>query len=234
MPSFNERSQEIEIMDNLNCSGEVVNQTLKEIEFINKVLGGNSVTTNGIKKLLKYHSKKEPISIIDMGCGSGDMLKKIDLLLRKMGFEAYYLLGIDANPFIIEHARKNCEGFENISFETADVLQLDLSKKVPDIITSTLFTHHFNQEQLTRLFKEWKNASMIGVVINDLHRHPFAYFSIKLFTLLFSKSKMVKYDAPLSVLRGFHKDELKILLEKNLPPDYKLKWKWAFRWQLIF
>lgn len=73
----------------------------------------------------------------------------------------------------------------------------------------------------------------LGIVINDLHRHPFAYHSIKILTRLFSKSSMVKYDAPLSVQRAFTKKELVRLMENAGIEHYKIKWKWAFRWQIV-
>jgi hypothetical protein len=44
---------------------------------------------------------------------------------------------------------------------------------------------------------------------------------------------MVKFDAPLSVLRAFSKTELNDILYKAGITEFSLKWKWAFRWQLI-
>jgi hypothetical protein len=73
----------------------------------------------------------------------------------------------------------------------------------------------------------------VGIVVNDLHRHWLAYHAIKILTRLFSKSAMVKYDAPLSVLRGFTRGELADILKKAGIVQYTLKWKWAFRWQII-
>ena len=75
--------------------------------------------------------------------------------------------------------------------------------------------------------------SVLGFFINDLHRHPFAYYSIRILTSLFSKSYLVKNDAPLSVLRGFKKKELSALLDKAGISNYTIQWKWAFRWLVI-
>ena len=79
-----------------------------------------------------------------------------------------------------------------------------------------------------------KNNSTLGFFVNDLHRHPLAYHSIKLITSLFSKSYLVKNDAPLSVARGFKKDELIEILQQSSIIHYQLKWMWAFRWLLIY
>ena len=102
-----------------------------------------------------------------------------------------------------------------------------------DVVLATLFLHHFSDRQLIEIFKSLKKQARIGIVVNDLHRHPLAYYSIKLLTVFFSKSSMVKYDAPLSVLRGFSKKELKAILELAGIKHYSITWKWAFRWQII-
>jgi hypothetical protein len=75
-----------------------------------------------------------------------------------------------------------------------------------------------------------KNNSSVGFFINDLHRQPLAYYFIKLATKLFSKSSLVKNDAPLSVLRGFKKKEWESIFERAGIQNYSIKWKWAFRY----
>ena len=75
---FSQRAETVEIMDDLQCSGEVVNQTLRELEIINRWLGGNAVTISGIKRLaLEKTEGSNKITIADIGCGGGDILKEI-------------------------------------------------------------------------------------------------------------------------------------------------------------
>ncbi len=69
-----------------------------------------------------------------------------------------------------------------------------------------------------------------GFFINDLHRNAIAHHSIKLLTTLFSRSYLVKNDAPLSVLKGFKRKELRDHLELAGIRNYQIEWKWAFRW----
>lgn len=235
MPDFSHRSTAMEIMDDLTCSGEVVYQTLRELEFINRWLGGNQVTLGGVKKLLSSSSGSQglwgAISIADLGCGGGDMLK----LLAEWGRNnniTLTLIGIDANPHIIDFARKNCQHYKEISFEMCDIFTLDFQQAKYDIITGTLFYHHFQNDVLVKFFSRLKHQARIGFVINDIHRHWLPYYSILLLTKLFSKSDMVKFDAPLSVLRAFTKKDLADILLKAGIQQYQLKWKWAFRWQV--
>lgn len=231
MPSFTYRSNDIEIMDDLNCAGEVVDQTLRELETINTLLGGNHVTISGVKKLLSKKSATN-FTIADLGCGGGDILKLVALWGRKRGLK-FRLTGIDANLNIIAFARKNSEGFPEINYEFDNIFSGEFMAKKYDLILATLFMHHFTEDQLVEVFRSLKTQAAIGIVINDIHRHWFAFHSIRLLTQLFSKSKMVKYDAPLSVLRAFKKSELQSILQKAGIESYLLKWKWAFRWQLI-
>lgn len=228
-----ERSYDEELMDDLESSGEVIDQTLRELEVINRLLGGNYVTTNGIQKLIKGRNRNEPLLIADLGCGGGDIMKLIAKWALKKGVTVE-LIGFDANPNIIDYARRNCAEYTNIKFEVQDIFSDEFKQRRFDIMCCTLFTHHFNDEQLIRIFHQFKSQAKTGTVINDLHRHWFAYYAIKLLTQVFSKSPMVKYDAPLSVARSFRKADLRKIMNKAAIDTHQLRWMWAFRWQLLF
>ena len=95
------RSADIEIMDDLDMSGELLIKTLDQIAGINKWLGGNGLTIDGIKTLLLNHPNDKTISIIDLGCGNGDMLREVAEFGQKNGYK-FKLLGIDANQATID------------------------------------------------------------------------------------------------------------------------------------
>ena len=231
MSRFSQRSYEEELMDDLASSEEVIHQTLRELETINRFLGGNQVTTNSLEKLL--NNRQREISIADLGCGGGDMLKLVAKWANRKGLNVK-MIGYDANPNIIKFAKENCRAFPNIKFEVQDIFSVEFKAKEFDIILCTLFAHHFHEDALTSVFKQFKKQTKLGVVINDLHRHWFAYHSIKILTKFFSKSEMVQYDGPLSVLRSFSRNDLKQIMKKAQINQYELRWMWAFRWQLIF
>jgi len=230
--NFSNRSSTIEIMDDLACDGEVVFQTLRELDVINQWLGGNAVTIEALKNSWKILPKEKIITIVDLGCGSGEMLRIISKLAERENRKVK-LIGFDANPHIVDYARNHSKGFSNISFDTTNVFSKDFEGQKFDFVLATLFMHHFNENELIDLFTTLKNQTRSAIIINDIHRHPLAYYSIKLLTQLFSRSAMVRFDAPLSVLRAFKKHELSEVMKKISMNDYQLKWKWAFRWQLI-
>jgi 2-polyprenyl-3-methyl-5-hydroxy-6-metoxy-1,4-benzoquinol methylase len=219
-------------MDDLSCTGRVLDRTLIELEVINKWLGGNQVTIDAVAQLLKFWKKEKEVTIADLGCGGGDMLRIIDDWAKKENFKVK-LVGIDANPHIIEFARKNLTGYPHIELRTMNIFSRDFEREKFDIVLGTLFYHHFTNEELIKFFGLLKQHAKLGFAINDIHRHWLAYYSIKFLTSAFSKSDMVKYDAPLSVLRSFKRRELTEILQAADINKFVVAWRWAFRWQVI-
>lgn len=231
MIDFNQRSSEKEIMDDLACDGPVLDQTLKELKTINKLLGGNHVTTDGLDKITAKFPQAS-YTIADIGCGGGDMIRVMADWAIKKNLNLHFI-GVDANPNTIEFAKERLADLNNVEFLVKNVFEAGFLGTKVDIITCTLFTHHFTDSELQMLLKSLLDQAKLGIVINDLHRHSVAYYSITLLTKFFSKSDMVKNDGPLSVLRAFSRADWKELLKHSQIKSYGLKWFWAFRWQVI-
>lgn len=207
---------------------------MQELEIINKYLGGHPSTIKGVKKLLEIDKKKfsltDSLTICEIGCGGGDNLKAIEGWCASKGFPVKFT-GIDINTECIAYAIENCKTL-NAEWIISDYRLVELAQK-PDIIFSSLFCHHFTEKELAEQFAWMKNNSRVGFFINDLHRHPLAYYSISILTKIFSKSRLVKNDAPLSVLRGFKKKELgNISMQSSLTHVF-FYWHWAFRWLMV-
>ena len=231
-PIFSRRSNQAEIMDDLEGRGPDWYQALRELRIINKFLGGNGVTLEGLNQLLKNRKERGPVTLADLGCGGGDMLVEMAEWGRRNRIPMR-LLGVDANPNIIEYARENTAAYPEIEYRVADIFSENFRKLNFDIVTCTLFTHHFRNEQLVDLLSHLHRQVRIGLVINDLHRHPLAFYSIKALTAAFSRSKMVKHDAPVSVARAFSRRDWKLILKEAEVKKYSLSWRWAFRWLLL-
>ncbi|MEO7315854.1 MAG: methyltransferase domain-containing protein [Ginsengibacter sp.] len=227
MSKFSHRSKEKELLDGDHIDFQDISRNLKELDFINTHLGGHAITLSGFKNLLGNRTK---ISVCEIGCGGGDNLNALEKFCRKKGIEVEFI-GIDINPECIEYARSNIIN-TNTRFILSDYKEVLFDKK-PDILFSSLFCHHFSDAELIEMLQWMKIHSTIGFFINDLQRHPLAYHSIRLLTRLFSRSYLVKNDAPLSVLRAFKKMEWEKLLEKAQISRYEINWKWAFRYLII-
>lgn len=228
MPDFSKRSTAAEMMDNFSLGGDIISPIMDELGVINRLLGGYEIFFDALKKI-GIHQGME---ISDWGSGGGDSLRAVAEWTRKKGL-AVNLTGVDATPAAIDYARRKSTAFPEISYREGDVLSETLKPDEFDVVISSLFTHHFENENWVRLIRKMYSCARKAVVINDLHRHWFAYYSIGILTGMFSKSEMVKHDSQVSVLRGFTKKELFQLLHEAGLDNYEIKWKWAFRYQVI-
>ena len=232
MSKFAHRSTEKELLDRDNLLFEDIRINMKELDFINTWLGGHRITLAGIRSILHASAPlSTPLHICEIGCGGGDNLRVVKKYLDRKGVAANYT-GIDLNPHCIAYAESREEN-AGITFTFTDYKNAVFTSK-PHILFSSLFCHHFTTTELTAQWQWMKDNTCIGFFVNDLHRHPLAYYSIRWLTRSFSKSYLVKNDAPQSVLRGFHKSELIALQQSVQPGNFLLQWKWAFRWLLVY
>jgi ubiquinone/menaquinone biosynthesis C-methylase UbiE len=214
------RSYEAEIMDDFSIRDERIDKALHELKIINKFLGGISTTIAALKYFIR--SKNPKLKILDIGSGSSD-----NLIAAKNQFPQLQIIPIDKNLRALSN-------FNNLSQKiNSDAFELPFKNNTCDIVHAALFLHHFTEEQIHILLKEFLRIATRGIIINDLQRSYFALLGIKILTVFFSKSEMVKNDAPLSVKRGFKKHEILKLLSDASIIDFVIKRKWAFRWMVI-
>lgn len=221
MPDFSKRSYELELLDAEGIPKEALYQNLRELAFINTYLGGHDVIKAGAKHF------KTAKKVLEIGSGGGDNLQALSQVFKK----DTSFIGVDLKSDCTDFARAQNKN-NNISFHTSDYRLYQAIEKV-DVSFNSLFCHHFKDDDLVEMLKWMYQNSKQGFFIGDLHRHPLAYYSIQLLTKLFSKSYLVKNDAPLSVNRGFTKSEWEKLLQKAGISHYSISWKWAFRHLIV-
>ncbi|MFD1316226.1 methyltransferase domain-containing protein [Namhaeicola litoreus] len=230
MINTKERSLEVEIMDDFEIGGEALTKSLDQLAVINFLLGGNAVTINGLKKMLKNQPKEGQLTIVDLGCGNGKMLRLIADFGRKNGY-SFKLIGFDANKNTVDYAQNSSTQYPEIEFKQSNVLDDDFDIAYCDIVLSTLFLHHFTENEIVKLLKKLVDKAKIGILVNDLHRHKMAYFLFKLFCLPIS-NEMIVNDGLISILKGFKLEEL-IQMSDQIKAKRQISWKWAFRYQWI-
>jgi 2-polyprenyl-3-methyl-5-hydroxy-6-metoxy-1,4-benzoquinol methylase len=230
--NFTKRSYEEELLDRDDIPFADIKKNMQELDFINTWLGGHDITIKGFRTLAGNRKK---ISVCEIGCGGGDNLKAIYRWAKKKGIDLE-IMGIDIKLACIDFARENCAEIPNASWICSDYKTVQMPVK-PDIVFSSLFCHHFDDDGVKHIFQWMNQNSKLGFFINDLQRHPLAYHSIKMLSSVFSRSYMVKNDAPLSVLRGFSKAELDAMITDSITDihtvSYSINWQWAFRWLLV-
>lgn len=229
MNGLKERSTEKELIDETGVPFADWEICLHELNTVNTYLGGHAITVEAIKKLLA-NTDGRTIVVAEIGCGGGDNLKAIHRAVK--GVPMRYI-GIDINKACTDFAAKNCSSLPSAEFICSDFRLVDFGDEKPDIIFNSLFCHHFTNGELVAMLHWMKKNSRVGFFINDLQRHPVAYYSIKWLTKLFSNSYLVKHDASVSVAKGFIKCEWERLLHQAGIEDYTIRWRWAFRYLVI-
>lgn len=225
-----QRRTDLEIMDDLEMDGDQLIDSLDHIARINQWLGGNRLTIKALQVLLKDQPRDTELTIVDLGCGNGDMLRVIAAMGRKKGYR-FRLLGIDANQTTIDYAIQLSADYPEIEYLSENVLSPGFKEIKYDIALCTLFLHHFENEVALEFVNTIVENSRIGVVVNDLHRHPMAWYLFNLITLGMN-NKMAREDGLLSILKGFKKKDLELFADK-INGQSTIRWRWAFRYQWL-
>lgn len=226
MIDFSRRSYKKELLDRDDIPFQDIAQNMRELNKINILTGGHKITIKGFRNLA---GKNKIISVCEIGCGGGDNLAAIEKYCIKQKIELISS-GIDINSSCIDFAAKTYPN-PNTIFIASDYKKAIVPKT--DIIFCSLFTHHLAEKDLIELIKWMQSNSTLGFFINDLRRHFISYYFIKAATKLFSRSYLVKNDAPLSVLRGFRKIEWINIIKNSGIVDFKIRREWAFRHLVI-
>jgi len=230
--NWNERSREVEEMDDLDMSGERLEQTLKDLSKVHRWLGGHQLSSQLLDKL--WQRDKSIQRIVDFGCGGGDSLFSMYDWSQKKGRDIQFK-GMDANASIVHYAQEKA-GKRAIEFHQGDIFSKENIQACSpaDVALFSLFLHHFSEEEIQDIFKSCSNLGIRYIVITDLQRSKWAYRLFKLATKLVSFSEMAREDGLLSIQKGFHREELKELLANSPYCNiHDLKWKWAFRYVVI-
>jgi len=231
LKDLSKRSEEPELMDDFREGLQRLRIVYDDINRVNKILGGNYITVNAVIELMKQHPQ-ESYTIIDMGCGDGNMLREVAHYCRKKGLKVQ-LIGIDLNEEALQLAEESSKGYEEIRYLHHDILKLDPATLNCDILINTLTMHHFPDANIMVFLKKFTDLAKIGVVINDLHRSRWAYYLFKLFSIIFIKTNTAKIDGLISISKSFVKSDL-VAYSKKIPTmRHYIKWKWAFRYVWI-
>lgn len=226
------RTNEPEIMDDFALEGEILREALDKIAKINQLLGGNKLTLLGVEELVNKSPKLNEITIVDIGCGNGDMLRAIaDYGIQKN--IKFNLIGIDANNFTVAHASNLSLQYDNIKYRCEDIFELPFKELKYDIALCTLTLHHFKEQEIITIIGSFYANASLGIVINDLQRSSLAYRLFQGLCFVFQLNDMSRKDGLISILRGFKKDELIAFSKKLNFKNYTIHWKWAFRYQWI-
>ncbi|MBI3015072.1 MAG: methyltransferase domain-containing protein [Candidatus Tectomicrobia bacterium] len=230
MPSFLPRSFQPELIDGEEFTNEELVTSYHEIEWVNRFLGGTRTLTSHLFPLLS--GKNPPLQLADVGCGSADIPLQVLQWSRKMGIPVRLIL-VDRNFHILRIVKERFAGFAGVLVAQADANRLPFKPGSIHILTASLLLHHFPTAQAVQLLRHFQEISREAILINDLIRGWIPYLSISLLSTLFSRSRLVRNDAPLSVRRGFSPGEVRALAVAAGATRWKFSRHFPYRFCLL-
>lgn len=227
MPDLRHRSQAPEWMDGADVTPADFAACVKDLAVVNTVTLARGPTLRFVAEAVR-HARTTP-TILDVGFGAGDMLRAIARMLSAKGLAAR-LVGIDLNPRSEPVARALTPPGLAIEWHTGDAY-VWAENDPPDIIISSLVTHHMDDAEVVR-FCAWMEANArLGWFINDLHRHAVSWYGFTALATLARWHRFVKHDGPLSIARSFRRDDWQALLrEAGVDRMASVHWRFPFRY----
>jgi SAM-dependent methyltransferase len=201
MLSLRKRAQLEELLDRSDNPQSDLERSLSDLETANSRLGGRRALLRHALPLLD-----EASSVLDIGCGSADILRAISVESKRKG-RMIKLSGVDAGPAALAIARSRSEAFPEIELVQSCATSLPFDDGSFDIVLSSLLLHHLEPESVVQALREAARVSRRRVVITDLIRSGLAFITVLLVgKLVFGR--LSRYDGPVSVRRAYTPNEL--------------------------
>ena len=223
-------------MDDFSITDERLLRALDELRWVNRLLGGYATTMRVLAPYLEAR-RGRAVRLLDLGAGVGDYAEHLVRWADRRGLDVF-VTAVDANPATVAHARRTLDRRlppklrARIDVVVADALALPYADDAFDGVMAAMFMHHFEAEDAVTLVREMNRVARDGILVNDLHRHPLAYYGILAPARLLPVSPMFRHDAPVSVLRGFRRADLEAVARDAGLEAYRIRRHWAFRWSL--
>lgn len=224
---FSRRSLELEWMDTEAVGAEDYARCLADLAVVNTVTLARRPTLAFMRRVARGLPAGSVVRVLDVGFGHGDMLRRIARWGIRRGL-ALELEGIDLDPVSARAAEAVTPAEFGIRYRTGDVF--DEPPGSVDVVLSSLFTHHLSDDQILGFLAFMERTARRGWFINDLHRHPVAYYGFTALSRAAGWHRFVQHDGPLSVARSFRRaDWTRLLASAGLERVARVRWHVPFR-----
>ena len=213
-------------MDDPALPFETYARCLRDLEAVNRLTLTHGPTLRWLARATRSLPPGETVSVLDVGCGGGDLLRAVWRWARKAG-RVVRLEGLDLNPRAALVARERTPEAMGIRLRTGDVFA-DAPDPAPDFILSSQFTHHLDDAALLRFVGWLERHARRGWHIADLHRHPLPYLGFPVLARVAGWHRIVREDGTISIARGFRRAEWEAVLAAA-GVAAELRWHLLFR-----
>jgi ubiquinone/menaquinone biosynthesis C-methylase UbiE len=204
-----------ELLDTDSGTPSEVAASLNDLRWFNRWFGGISTSSRLIEIVARNATK---LSVLEVAAGDGFVPK----VLRKR------FPHIHVEYTLLDRAHSHLPRNNGMREVAGDALALPFHDSSFDIVSSSLFVHHLQPDQVVLFVREARRVSRIAVLINDLVRHPFhlavAYAGVPLY-----HSRITRNDAPASVRQAYTVDEMRNFLETSGASRVEIHRQYFFR-----
>jgi len=194
-----------EILDSKDCPPSEVEASLRDLSRINRWFGGVATTRKLIERVASATGKKH-FSVLEVAAGFGEVPKiAAQQLARK---------GITLEVTHLDRAQSHL--FPGNRSVVADALALPFPDSSFDLVSSTLFAHHLEPDELARFAIEALRVTRHAVLINDLIRHPL-HVALVYAGFPLMRSYVSRFDGVASVRRAYVPEEIRKILASASP-----------------
>jgi 2-polyprenyl-3-methyl-5-hydroxy-6-metoxy-1,4-benzoquinol methylase len=212
MISLASRSRAAEQMDDPALDPDVYRAVLEDLSRVNRWTMASRPTLSFLGRAI---GSAKRFSLLDVGFGHGDMLRRIARWTKRRGLCAN-LVGVDLNAKSQAAARAATPEDMQIDYRIGDYRD----QRGPfDFIVSSLVAHHMTGAQLRDFIRFMEEEAIGGWLINDLHRHRLSFLGYPYLARLLGAHRIVREDGTLSIARSFRPPEWRAILEQAGVPE---------------
>jgi len=218
------RSDETEWLDRTDINPVDLENVLRDLASFNRTFLGHYPLVRWVAQAVRAAPKETPLTLVDVGCGYGDLLRAIRRWSRRRGIDLN-LLGVDLNPETIRIACVATDPADRIDFHAINMFELASTTPV-DLIVSSLVTHHLSDREITEFVRLMERAARRGWAICDLQRSRLLYHFVGLSSRLARFHPMITHDGQISVARSLTRAEWEARIAEAdiMPADVSIRW----------
>ncbi|HYD24188.1 MAG TPA: methyltransferase domain-containing protein [Croceibacterium sp.] len=218
-----ERRRADELMDDPALDAETYRAVLADLAKVNRVTFAYRPTLDFLGRAVGHRRR---FSLLDVGFGDGDMLRRIARWSLQRGLEAE-LTGIDLNPRSRTAAEARPSPGAPIRYLAGDYAAL--AGGGFDCVISSLVAHHMRDAELAAFLRFMEAEAAAGWFVNDLHRHGFAYAGWPLLASVMGWHRIVRLDGHTSIARSFRPAEWRTILAREGLAEARVRRRFPFR-----
>jgi hypothetical protein len=212
-----------EILDSDSCPPEEIAASLRDMSRINRWFGGVATTRRMIERVASATGRKH-FSMLEVAAGFGEVPK---VAAQQLGRK-----GITVDITYLDRAQSHL--LEGDRAVVADALALPFPDGSFDLVSSSLFAHHLEPDELARFGSEACRVSRCAVLINDLIRSGI-HLALVYAGFPLMRSYVSRFDGPASVRKAYVAEEVRNTLSSGVPRGTRIdvSWHYLFRMGVI-